>query len=159
MFRPSLSIVVPAYNEAQNLPSVVPAMVDFVRAECGPAEIVLVDDGSRDGTAEAAAALAARYPEVRLLTIPSRGPPSRRLTGDGEERILAAGIGGAGGQQRDDRPLWRQHPGAGAGALSVGDQRLGGEGGATMEPKVLGGQAMSARELVTRAVHPTYSRT
>jgi glycosyltransferase involved in cell wall biosynthesis len=82
MFRPSLSIVVPAYNEADNLPAVVPAMVDFVRAACASGEIVLVDDGSRDGTAEAAAALAASYPEVRILTHPhNRGMTAALRTG------------------------------------------------------------------------------
>lgn len=82
MFRPSLSIVVPAYNEAENLPAVVPPMVDLVRAACGRAEIVLVDDGSRDGTAEAAAALAGRYPEVRVLThAQNRGMTAALRTG------------------------------------------------------------------------------
>jgi glycosyltransferase involved in cell wall biosynthesis len=83
VFRPSLSIVVPAYNEAENLPAVVPAMVDLARSQCAAgAEIVLVDDGSRDGTADAAAALAAQYPEVRVLThAQNRGMTAALRTG------------------------------------------------------------------------------
>ncbi len=76
------------------------------------------------------------------------GPASRRLAGDGEARILAAGIGGAGGQERDDRPLWRQHQGAGAGASCVGDQRLGREGGA--DDGAVGDAAAAAAESFSR---------
>lgn len=55
--NPELSIVIPAYNEAENLP----ALHAEVKAACEAAgytyEILIVDDGSDDGTPEALAAL------------------------------------------------------------------------------------------------------
>lgn len=58
-----LSIVIPAYNEA----GTVAAIVARVRAAAQDAEIIVVNDGSTDATAEALAELAARDPEVRVL--------------------------------------------------------------------------------------------
>ena len=53
---PRLSIVIPAYNEAERLPSTLEEMVTFLHrpAPWTPAEIVVVDDGSSDQTAAAA---------------------------------------------------------------------------------------------------------
>ncbi len=53
---PKLSIVIPAKNEAENLDQLVPAL----RASHPDAEIVVVDDGSSDGTGPVAAAHGAR---------------------------------------------------------------------------------------------------
>jgi dolichyl-phosphate beta-glucosyltransferase len=54
--RPGLSVVVPAYNEARRLPPTLARLRTFLDARGGEYEIVVVDDGSRDGTAEAARA-------------------------------------------------------------------------------------------------------
>src|SRR5262249_48126395 len=63
----SLSIVVPAYNEAGNILGT----LENVTAALAPlpldAEILVVDDGSRDGTGALVTANAARFPGVRLL--------------------------------------------------------------------------------------------
>lgn len=66
--RPYLSVVVPAYNEAGNVEEVVEAVAQAFAALGVEGELVLVDDGSTDGTAEEAAAAAARHPFVRVLT-------------------------------------------------------------------------------------------
>jgi len=50
-----LSIVIPAYNEADKAPHDVEAAADFLLREGMTGEILVVDDGSDDGTAEAAA--------------------------------------------------------------------------------------------------------
>ena len=68
MTRPQLSVVVPLHNEEE---SVAP-LVDAVQRALGshPSwELVLVDDGSRDGTASLAAALAAHDPRVVLVRL------------------------------------------------------------------------------------------
>jgi glycosyltransferase involved in cell wall biosynthesis len=52
---PSISCVIPAYNEAPNLPRLLPALIEQLRAVTDRWEIIVVDDGSRDGTLAALA--------------------------------------------------------------------------------------------------------
>ena len=67
---PQFSIVIPAYNEAARIPAALQAVTACVRSRGWSAEIVVVDDGSRDATAETVRAFAAQAPEVRLLQNP-----------------------------------------------------------------------------------------
>jgi glycosyltransferase involved in cell wall biosynthesis len=67
MSYPQYSIVIPAYNEAARIPATLDAVVACIRSRGWAAEVVVVDDGSRDATAEVVRAFAARAPEVRLL--------------------------------------------------------------------------------------------
>lgn len=50
--RPALSIVIPAYNERQRLPAMLKAVAASLPRD---AEVLVVDDGSTDGTADVAA--------------------------------------------------------------------------------------------------------
>ena len=59
-----LSVIVPCYNEEGNLPELVDRAVRVFERRRIAGEIVLVDDGSRDGTGAQIAALAARHPCV-----------------------------------------------------------------------------------------------
>jgi len=63
----SLSIVIPAYNEEKRLPSTLDRLSQWI-GEHGPpfCEVLVVDDGSRDGTA----AVAERCAGIRLLRNP-----------------------------------------------------------------------------------------
>ena len=56
-------VVVPTYNECENLPQVVPAIL----AQDPRIEILVVDDGSPDGTGALADAFAAQDPRVHVL--------------------------------------------------------------------------------------------
>jgi dolichyl-phosphate beta-glucosyltransferase len=47
-----LSIVIPAYNEESRLPKSLPQVIDFIRQQDYVAEVIIVDDGSVDRTAE-----------------------------------------------------------------------------------------------------------
>ena len=60
-----LSVVAPVFNERENLKSLVDELLAVLRPSPHTFEIVLVNDGSRDGSAEAIDALAATSPEVR----------------------------------------------------------------------------------------------
>ena len=64
---PSLSIIIPAYNEAENI---VDTLDNVTRALEGLAirhEILVIDDGSADATAALVTSNLNRFPAVRLL--------------------------------------------------------------------------------------------
>jgi glycosyltransferase involved in cell wall biosynthesis len=54
--RPHLSVVIPAFNEAERLPQTLARVRAFLDARGAPYEIVVADDGSQDATAERARA-------------------------------------------------------------------------------------------------------
>jgi glycosyltransferase involved in cell wall biosynthesis len=63
----SLSAFFPAHNEAANLDRLVAAWHPVLSRHTARFEMIVVDDGSTDGTGDAAERLAARYPEVRVV--------------------------------------------------------------------------------------------
>jgi len=76
----TLSVVIPVYNEAKYLPATIEALVDGLAQPAFEAELVLVDDGSSDGSAEVArTAVADRLP-IRIVTQPNRGRFEARRT-------------------------------------------------------------------------------
>jgi dolichol-phosphate mannosyltransferase len=62
-----LSVVIPARNEEDAVAETVVALLGTLRAEAIPCELLVVDDGSTDKTADVVQGLAARYPEIRLV--------------------------------------------------------------------------------------------
>ncbi len=60
-----LSIVIPCYNEAGNLPRLVAAIADAVNRD--DIEVILVNNGSEDGSAELLPELVEHYPHIRAL--------------------------------------------------------------------------------------------
>jgi glycosyltransferase involved in cell wall biosynthesis len=67
--RPELTLVIPCYNEAESIPYTLPALCAAFAKSGRALEIVAVDNGSRDETAEALAALAAKGLPVRTVTV------------------------------------------------------------------------------------------
>ena len=69
-----LSIVVPAYNEELRLPPTLERLHAFLSAQPLRYEIVVVDDGSKDGTCAVVEAARERIPNLVLVRqIPNRG--------------------------------------------------------------------------------------
>ena len=70
MSYPQYSIVIPAYNEGARISSALEAVIGCIRERGWSAEVIVVDDGSRDQTAALVRAFAVKAPEVRLLQNP-----------------------------------------------------------------------------------------
>lgn len=68
--RPRYSIVVPAYNEQARIGATLEQILDHLRAQQWNAEIVVVDDGSRDDTLEVLTRFSREHPQVRVLQNP-----------------------------------------------------------------------------------------
>jgi glycosyltransferase involved in cell wall biosynthesis len=62
-----LSIVLPAYNEADNIKAMIGDVVETFNGIADTYEVIVVDDGSRDGTDQVVTSLEARHPELRLV--------------------------------------------------------------------------------------------
>lgn len=62
-----VSFVVPAYNEAENLENTIKSIEQAAAGALADYEIVVVDDGSNDDTAEVAFALARENPRIRVF--------------------------------------------------------------------------------------------
>ncbi len=62
-----LSIIVPSFNEEVRLPASLHLIAAYVSSANRSTEVLVVDDGSKDRTAEAAASFADRIPNLRVL--------------------------------------------------------------------------------------------
>lgn len=81
--QPPISCVIPAYNEALNLPEILPKIRDQLAALTRQFEIIVVNDGSRDNTLATLHSLAAQHPELVVLDL------SRNF---GKEAAITAGL-------------------------------------------------------------------
>ena len=79
---PLLSIVIPAYNEAQRLPETLVQLQAYAGQQSYQIEVLVVDDGSEDATAQIAEALAMNWDKLRLL----------RLAHGGKGRAIRQGL-------------------------------------------------------------------
>jgi len=78
---PLLSLVIPAYNEAERLPVTLPAVIDFLDAQPYASEVIIVNNNSRDNTGEIARRFAATRPYIRVLDEPAQGKGAAVHTG------------------------------------------------------------------------------
>lgn len=69
-YHPTVSVIIAAYNEQKVIARTIRAVLE---SQYVPEEIIVVDDGSTDGTAEEVQRLCALYPQVRLIRQPNQG--------------------------------------------------------------------------------------
>jgi glycosyltransferase involved in cell wall biosynthesis len=67
--RPDVSVVIPLYNEAENLEQLHSELGASLESMGRSYEVILVDDGSQDGTLERLLEIEARDPRVRVLRL------------------------------------------------------------------------------------------
>ena len=63
-----LSVVIPAYDEEERLGGSLRRILDYLHSRCDVFEVIVVDDGSADGTADVATGFP--HPPVELLRLP-----------------------------------------------------------------------------------------
>jgi dolichyl-phosphate beta-glucosyltransferase len=68
--EPPYSIVIPAYNESARLGATLEKVLAYVHGQGWDAEIIVVNDGSRDNTADIVRTFAAKNAALRLLENP-----------------------------------------------------------------------------------------
>ena len=81
----AVSCIIPAYNEAARIAAVLRIAASHPQID----EVIVIDDGSADATAEAAVGVAAELPHVRVLRLPENG---------GKTNAVAEGVAAARGR-------------------------------------------------------------
>ena len=75
------AVIVPCYNERDSIGTVVESLLKYC-VTCGPYDLIVVDDGSSDGSAEILRRLQQRHPEMQVITHPqNRGYGAALKTG------------------------------------------------------------------------------
>ena len=64
------SFIIPAYNESERLSSSLPKVLDYIHQRQLQAEVIVVNDGSSDDTADVVRRFSATNPDIRLLENP-----------------------------------------------------------------------------------------
>ncbi len=67
--KPTLSIIIPAYEEQDRLGGSVQQILAYIESEKLDAELIIIDDGSKDQTAEIAEKACAEFPEIATQVI------------------------------------------------------------------------------------------
>ena len=97
----SISCVIPCLNEVMNLGALLPVLMAQLEMLCSDFEVIIVDDGSTDGTAAMLTRLMREHPEIVYLQL------SRNF---GKEAALTAGLDAAGGEVVVCLDADMQHP-------------------------------------------------
>ena len=79
--QPLLSLIVPAYNEAERLPKSLPPVFNFLESQSYAFELIIVNNNSSDATRELALSYAAERPYLRVIDEVTRGKGAVVRTG------------------------------------------------------------------------------
>ncbi|TCM78957.1 glycosyltransferase family 2 protein [Rhodovulum steppense] len=153
---PSVSVVVPAFNAEKYLEETVHSALG---QSVPPIEIIIVNDGSSDGTAKVADQLAATHPEVTATHRPNGGAAAARNTGlsrargefilflDADDRLTEDAI-------RHHLEVFEQHPDA---AMVFGSNNVIDETGTFLGTNPVPQENVTIAELAMR-VTPSQSQ-
>jgi glycosyltransferase involved in cell wall biosynthesis len=86
---PEVSVVIPAYNECESLPDLIPQVNDVLCKTGKEFEILIINDGSTDGTNQTCRDIILHYPGVKMVEM---------LTNGGKALALQAGFQTAKGE-------------------------------------------------------------
>jgi dolichyl-phosphate beta-glucosyltransferase len=125
--RPSISVIIPAFNEAQRLPATLATVMAYFQVlDWSEVELIVVDDGSADDTADRVRQAAAGHSCIRLVSYAENQGKGFAI----QQGILAARMAyvliydadGATPITELERflPLWAEHPQA----LLIGSRSL-----------------------------------
>lgn len=67
--KPDISIIIPAYNESERLAAPLASIIDFISRTSSKIEIIVVDDGSSDDTAQIAERTFTAKPDITARVI------------------------------------------------------------------------------------------
>jgi dolichol-phosphate mannosyltransferase len=81
--RFDVSVILPTYNEAENIRLIVPKIFEVLNAAQIKGELIISDDSSPDGTGDVAKELARKYPMQVLIRTANRGLSAAVLDGFG----------------------------------------------------------------------------
>jgi len=82
-----ISVVVPVFNEEENLPILIPRLADVLNHLGDAYEMIFVDDGSSDGSRRILREMASKYPSLRIIGLKkNRGLSTALLAGMREVR-------------------------------------------------------------------------
>ncbi|MEW6377534.1 MAG: glycosyltransferase family 2 protein [Thermodesulfobacteriota bacterium] len=62
-----ISVIVPVYNEEENLPILIPQIAEVTESLGRTFEIIFIDDGSIDGSRKIIKEMASKYPQILML--------------------------------------------------------------------------------------------
>ena len=100
MSGPRWSVVIPAFNEARRLPRYLAEIVTYFDGRDEGYEVLVVDDGSTDGTQDAVAPITQAHGPVRLL---------RGESNEGNGAAVRRGMLAARGEDRKSTRLNSSH--------------------------------------------------
>jgi glycosyltransferase involved in cell wall biosynthesis len=117
----TLSVVMPVRDEALHLPATIEALVAALGRSGFEADLVLVDDGSMDGSADVARRAVAERLPLRIVSQPNRGRFEARRAGleaatgdlvlllDGRVRVRPGALAFVQAATEDGRRVWTSH--------------------------------------------------
>jgi len=82
-----ITVVVPVYNERENLAILVPRLFEVLKSLQRTYEVIFVDDGSEDGSGDVLKRMTGQYPPMRILKLKeNRGLSTALVAGMREAR-------------------------------------------------------------------------